>query len=972
MIIAIAAHFAMAFIAPLLVKWWRQKAFLPIALIPAATAAYLLPHSPAALAETPAVETYPWIPQFGITLSFALDPLAWLFVLIVSGIGTVIMLYCSRYFKETEPSLARFAGVFTAFSGAMLGLVLADDAMMLFVFWELTTVFSYLLIGHYVTKQASRRAAINALISTTAGGLALMVGLIMLGVEAGSMRISEILTSPAFAAVSPYLVVALVLVLIGAATKSALAPGHFWLPGAMAAPTPVSAYLHAAAMVKGGIYVLLRFAPLLATVGPLTIAVSALGAVTMLLGGWRALRQTDIKLLLAYGTVSQLGFMAAIAGIATPEAVFAGAMLTLAHALFKAPLFMSVGIIDKCYGTRDLRELHGVFKDLPIVGIVAFVSAASMAAFPPLFGFVAKEAVFYTFAEGEPWGLAILAATVAGSVLTVAYSYRFFFHVFPGARGVKHKQPTLRFQLIPAIVAAVSLAAIVLAPQLEVLATLIAGGPSATVGELGHLAVIPDHVSLPLLCSLAALTLGAVLAIAHAPFERVQKAVSPQNTALGRWCDAERLFRASMREVDSLAVRTTAFFQRGSLPVHLGTIFLVFVVMLAGAIAFTGKAPDNLVLFAHPAEIAVVGFAGLAALGAARARRRLRAALLISGTGFGVALLFMMYGAPDVAATQLFVESMMTVVLILVLRRLPAHFSIRPRRFDQFTRWSIAILTAAVIVTVFAYAAGARIAAPIGPELIEAGYEIGKGHNAVNVALVDARVWDTMGEIAVVLVVASGIASLIFVRKREQQIVRVGDLEEDLSIWRRTSDPSIPENTLRFHDESDDLEGNRGATWLLASRTLAPERRMVVLEVITRLAFPMLMVLSIYLLFAGHNFPGGGFAGGLVAGLAITLRYLAGGRYELNEAAPVQAGALLGVGMVLALFTGITPLLLGGTVFQSYVWIGHLPVLGEIELASALVFDIGVYLIVVGLALDILRTLGEQIDRHQEAELDAR
>ena len=972
MIIAIAAHFAMALAAPFFVKWWKQKAFLPIALVPAGTAAYLLAHSPAALAKAPLVESHPWIPQFGITLSFTLDPLAWLFVLIVSGIGTVIMLYCSRYFKETEPSLARFAGVFTAFSGAMLGLVLADDAMMLFVFWELTTVFSYLLIGHYVTKQASRRAAINALISTTAGGLALMVGLLMLGVEAGSMRISEILTSPAFAAVSPYLVVALVLVLIGAATKSALAPGHFWLPGAMAAPTPVSAYLHAAAMVKGGIYVLLRFAPLLATVGPLTITVSALGAATMLLGGWRALRQTDIKLLLAYGTVSQLGFMAAIAGIATPEVVFAGAMLTLAHALFKAPLFMSVGIIDKCYGTRDLRELHGVFKDLPIVGIVAFVSAASMAAFPPLFGFVAKEAVFYTFAEGEPWGLAILAATVAGSVLTVAYSCRFFFHVFPGARGVKHKQPTLRFQLIPAIVAAASLAAIVLAPQLEVLATLIAGGPGAAVGEVGHLAVVPDHVSLPLICSLLALTLGAALAVWHAPFERFQKAVSPQRTALGRWCDAERLFRASMRQVDSLAVRTTAFFQRGSLPVHLGAIFLVFVVMLGGALGFTGKLPDTVVLFAHPAEFAVVGFAALAALGAARARRRLRAALLISGTGFGVALLFMMYGAPDVAATQLFVETMMTVVLILVLRRLPAHFSIRPRRFDQVARWSIAICTAIVIVTVFAYAAGARLTAPVGPELIEAGYEIGKGHNAVNVTLVDARVWDTMGEIAVVLVVASGIASLIFVQKREQQIVRVGDLEGELSIWRRTSDASIPENTLRFHNESGDLEGNRGSTWLLASRTLAPERRMVVLEVITRLTFPMLMVLSIYLLCAGHNFPGGGFAGGLVAGLAITLRYLAGGRYELNEAAPVQAGALLGIGMVLALFTGISPLLFGGTVFQSYVWIGHLPVLGEIELASALVFDIGVYLIVVGLALDVLRTLGEQIDRHQEAELDAR
>lgn len=982
MLVAVAAHFVLAMVAPFFVKWMGRAAFYVFALVPAATTVYIASFPVAESARSTRTEVIEWIPQFGISLSMRLDPLSWLFALIVTGIGTLVLLYCARYFKDTEPGLARFAGVFVAFAGAMLGLVMADDVMFMFVFWELTTIFSYLLIGHYVTKQASRRAAMNALISTTAGGLALMVGLLMIAVAAGTMRISEIVQSQAFAQASPYVGVALVLMVVGAATKSALVPGHFWLPGAMAAPTPVSAYLHAAAMVKAGIYLLLRFSPLFHEVPALTSAVSMVGALTMLLGGWRALRQHDIKLLLAYGTVSQLGLMAAIAGLATPEAAFAAASLVLAHALFKAPLFMVVGIIDKAYGTRDVRTLHGIGRDLPLVGIIAALSCLSMAAVPLFFGFAAKEAVFYTLYEGPAWAQGILVLTVLGSILTVAYTCRFFFGVFWGAPGVEHKRVTFRFAFAPAVIALAALAAILATGPIERLSTLIARGTAqaqAAVGltaftpetEASHLAVVPAEVSVPFLASLVALAGGAALAWWHSPFEKLQAAVSPQRFHLGKYMDAERGFRAFMRDIDFLAVHTTALFQRGSLPVNLGTVFMVLALLSWTIFAQQPGLPSTIVPFHHPAEIAIAAGAVLAALGAARARRRLRAALLLSATGFAVALLFMLAGAPDVAATQLFVETLMTVVLVLVLRRLPAHFSIRPLRRDQWTRWSIAILTAFTIVTIIAYASGARILDPLGPELVEAGYQIGKGHNTVNVALVDARVWDTMGEIGVLLVVASGVASLIFVSAREHAIVRVGDLKETTSIWRRHSAEHLPENAVNFYLDGEELAGNRGLTWISAGRTLAPERRMVILEVITRVAFPLLIILSIYLLIAGHNYPGGGFAGGLVAGLAITLRYLAGGRYELNEAAPVQAGLLLGVGMVLAVLTGITPPLFGGAVFQSAVWTVNLPLLGEVELASALVFDAGVYLIVLGLVLDFLRTLGEQIDRHQEAELDA-
>ena len=368
------------------------------------------------------------------------------------------------------------------------------------------------------------------------------------------------------------------------------------------------------------------------------------------------------------------------------------------------------------------------------------------------------------------------------------------------------------------------------------------------------------------------------------------------------------------------------------------------------------------------------GGAALAAIGAARSRRRLRAVFLITVTGYSVAVLFLIAGAPDVATTQVLVETAMTVVLVLVLRRLPLHFSRRPLRIGAWGRWAIAISTALVLCGGALYAADARYREALGPGLIEPAYEIGGGHNVVNVTLVDARVWDTMGEISVLLVVATGVASLIFVTRRERPIARVRDLDASrTSIWRRRADPALPQNALDFDARPDDVAGgNRWRTWLSAGLTLAPERRMVILEVITRIAFPMMMMFSVYLLMAGHNLPGGGFAGGLVAGLALAVRYLAGGRYELTEAAPVQAGFVLGAGMALAVISGVLPVLFGANVFSQATPVVHVPLRGELEFPTALLFDLGVYLVVVGVMLDFLRSLGAQIDQQQEADADAR
>ena len=971
------AHLVAALVGPFLVRRIGRNAFYPLAVVPGASALWLLTLDPRALADAPRVESVPWIPAFGIDLAFRLDTLSWVLTLIATAIGAVVLVYCARYFKDTEPGLGRFAGVLTAFAGAMVGLVLADDVMMIYTFWELTTVFSYLLVGHYQDRQASRRAALNALISTTAGGLAMLVGLLMVAASAGSFRLSEIVIDPMWQSAGPYLLTAMALILVGATSKSALVPTHFWLPGAMAAPTPVSAYLHAAAMVKAGIYLILRMAPALTHLEVITVVLAVLGAATMLLGGWRALRQTDIKLLLAYGTVSQLGFLAAVTGLATHDAVLAGLAMLIAHALFKAPLFMVVGIIDKRFGTRDLRILSGVGRVAPVLAVIGTLSAASMAAVPPLYGFVAKESIYSALWYAGGWQRLLLIALVAGSVLTVAYSWRFVRGAFgpaPGAPRVAAVRITPLYWLAPALITAASLALIVLtSPLEEVLRTYASVLPET--GEGIHLVVVP-HLGVPLLASAITLGLGIVLCLIPRPVALLQKAVSPLTWAPERALDvldAERGFRRILRTVDKLSIIITPLFQRGSLPYTLGTMLVVLLALVAPVALTQSPLPDNLVLFQHPVELIVLPVAALAAIGAARSRRRLRAVFLITVTGYSVAVLFLIAGAPDVATTQVLVETAMTVVLVLVLRRLPLHFSRRPLRIGAWGRWAIAISTALVLCGGTLYAADARYREALGKGLIEPAYEIGGGHNVVNVTLVDARVWDTMGEISVLLVVATGVASLIFVTRREPPIARVRDLDASrTSIWRRRADPALPQNALDFDARPDDVAGgNRWRTWLSAGLTLAPERRMVMLEVITRIAFPMMMMFSVYLLMAGHNLPGGGFAGGLVAGLALALRYLAGGRYELSEAMPVQAGLVLGAGMAIAVLAGVLPLLFGGTVFASATPVVHVPLLGELHFPSALIFDIGVYLVVVGVILDFLRSLGAQIDQQQEAEIDA-
>lgn len=947
MLTLVIAHFAIAPLAPALVRLLGRKVFLALAVVPAITLVWALFQTGAIHDGESLTQTITWLPSLDFDLALRMGALQWLMVLIVSGIGVLVLAYCAWYFDRDDPSVARFSGIFVSFAGAMLGLVLADDLLLLYVFWELTTVFSYLLIGHDPAKRASRLAATQALIVTTFGGLAMLVGVLLLGALGDTHRASELVADPPSGTAAT---VGVLLVLAGALSKSALFPFHFWLPGAMAAPTPVSAYLHAASMVKAGVFLVALLAPGFAAVPGWHLTVLGLGVLTMLLGGWRALRQFDIKLLLAYGTVSQLGFLLVVFSIGTRAAALAGLGMLMAHALFKATLFLVVGIIDRSTGTRDLRELSGLARTMPVVFTTAVIGAASMAGLPPLLGFVGKESVFGALldvsrtSDGDGTGLPayvgwlVLAGIVLGSVLTMAYTLRFMW----GAFGTKPKVAAIASRPVPAgfAVAPVVLAGltVVLGFSGSVMTRQFDGYLHQFPAGAHHAELALWHgLGLPLLFSATVVVLGLLLFVKRQTMAQLQALTSST-------LSMERFYRSAMRGIDRAAVEITGTTQRGSVAAYLTFILLVLLVLPGTAMVVGFPATVDVVAWDTPAQALVGAVMVLAAIFTARSRRRLRAVLLVGVTGYGTALLFLLHGAPDLALTQVLVETTSLVVFVLVLRRLPDHFTDRPLTRQRWFRMALGVAVGVAVAGFMILSTNARTADPVSAAYPEPALAYGGGHNIVSVILLDIRAWDTMGEISVLVAAATGVASLIFLDTRLSGIRRVREIPYPSTVTKLTTTPGL-------------------RTWLAGPRTLTPDRRSIIFEVITRLMFHTMVVLSIYLLFAGHNHVGGGFAAGMVTGLALMVRYLAGGRYELDEAAPVDAGMLMGTGLFVATAAALAPLAFGGAVLQSAQFDFHLGVLGEPHLVTSMFFDVGVYLVVVGLILDLLRTFGARLDR---------
>lgn len=752
MISVLAASALVAIACAFLGRRLGRDVFLIGALAPASAVIWLL-----ASTSDPGdqlTETIEWLPALGLELGFRLDGLSTLMVALIGGIGVLVFIYAWRYFPGDQKGLGRFSAYLVVFAGSMFGLVVADNLLLLFIFWELTSVMSYLLIGFDDESAAARAGALQALLVTAAGGLAMLAGLVLMAQAGDSYSLSALLDSPP---TTTSALVGVALVLIGAFTKSAQFPFHFWLPGAMSAPTPVSAYLHSATMVKAGIYLIARLAPVYAGLvvwwRPTLIVV---GLVTMVVGGWRALAQRDVKLLLAQGTVSQLGFIVVLVGAGIPELAFAGMAMILAHAIFKGALFMVAGIIDHQAHTRDIRLLSGLGASMPATSATAMVVTASMVGIPALLGFVSKEAVLEGLVHEGMWW--VVAGVVAGSALTMAYGLRFLSGAFfrkddhsenEDLIGSEVPAPRFAFLLSPLLLAFFTIAT-GLTPV--IVDTLVVSAAAAVDSEATGYHLAAWHgFGVPLTLSGLALLGGWI--IWRRPLDSLRSATS-------RLPDATNVYAGVLTGINRLADRSTALLQGGSLPVYLAVIMTVTVVA-PGLVLVSNWVPlPGLTFSESPLQTATAVMVIIAALGAITARSRMAAVLLLGAVGYGVAVLFVIQGAPDLALTQLLIETLTLALFILVLRMLPRNFGAFQSRIRRFTR--IVISTS---IGVFAGAFALWAAVPEHPTLIEdfvtrAESEAG-GSNVVNVILTDFRALDTLGEITVLVVAAVGVVALI-------------------------------------------------------------------------------------------------------------------------------------------------------------------------------------------------------------------
>ena len=695
-----------------------------------------------------------WIPDLDVSILFRVDALSALLSLMVAGIGVLVCVYAVGYFSANASGMPRFAATLLGFSGAMVGLVWADSVWTLFAFWELTSITSFLLVGFKHTDPVARTAARRALVITAAGGLALLAGFVLFVDASGTAVISEI--SPVTGSTAT---AAAVLILIAAATKSAQFPFHVWLPGAMAAPTPVSAYLHSATMVKAGVILVAVIAPAFQDTEVWKPLGLTFGLATMIWGAIGALRHVDAKLILAWGTVSQLGLLITLLAIGTPKATFAAMSLLVAHAVFKAALFMVVGEVDVRTGTRNINELSGLRRSMPLTFAVALVSGASMAGVPPLLGFPAKEAAIEAvlgLADAELWVVGGLV--IGGAALTVAYTTRLLIGMFGRSAPMPdHDVAPLRPAMtVPEVVLGfASVAGFVALGWVTdiVRSATVLVAPKAEVYSLLRWPGLTDAFITSVLVVVVGVVLGAVIARRH--------------VVTGPAARGAAVVDALIDGVGRLARRVASRVQHGSLPLYVATMV---VVVGAAAVPFVGQIdPDALYWWDNRAEAVLVVMIVLAAVSATAVTSRLGAALVLGAVGFSVAGLFVTLGAPDLVLTQLLVETVIVVGFVVGLGRLATRFP-SPTRLWLFGRIAISlVIGVAIAVALAGSAARPSGEAPVR-ELAESAVQEGGGNNVVNVILTDTRALDTLGEVIVLLVVAVGILTLTRTRSTRRPV----------------------------------------------------------------------------------------------------------------------------------------------------------------------------------------------------------
>ncbi|MCD7059418.1 putative monovalent cation/H+ antiporter subunit A [Pelagibacterium xiamenense] len=754
------APFLAALVAPWIKSFTGALAGWVLAIVPAAIFALLLTFVTPVAENTVVKAALPWIPSYGISFSFFIDGLSLMFGLLISGIGTFIVIYSGGYLAG-HPHQGRFFSYMLMFMGSMLGLVLADNIFTLFVFWELTSITSFLLIGFDHSRQAARRAAIQALVVTGAGGLALLAGLILMSVASGENSLTGLLTQAGTMQEQPVYLLALILVLIGAFAKSAQVPFHFWLPNAMEAPTPVSAYLHSATMVKAGVYLIARMSPVLGGTPEWFWILTLFGGLTLLWGGVLAVRQTDLKQILAYTTLGSLGLLVMLLGFGTKEAVLGAILYLCAHSFFKGGLFMVAGAIDHGTGTRDITALGGLREHLPVTFIAAVLGAFSMAGFPIALGFLAKEEMYLALVHGLWPDLFFLAVLIAGNALMMAAGILIATKPFLGPLKPTPHEPHeggLPLWIGPVILGVMGVSAGLFTDWINHYALNPIGGSVTNHAVDAHIHLAFDLANPAVWASLATWALGAAI-IWQA--DAVRSAVRRTGQAIGWTFDIG--FDALMFGLIRFADRVTRTLHHGRLEWYILLLFSVLAVVLYAPMLITGTAPrmaEFPVLSFYEWGAILIAAAGLIAI--LLLRTRLTAIVALGIQGFAVALIFLLFGAPDLAFTQFMVETLSVVILALVMTRL--HLDARdPREFEVALRdGAVAVAAATGFAVVLLSVLQLDLDLSLTEFFNETSRPLAHGRNIVNVILVDYRAIDTLGEISVVM--AAGIAIMALVR----------------------------------------------------------------------------------------------------------------------------------------------------------------------------------------------------------------
>ena len=917
--------FAGAILPALMIRVGRNACAIATGCVTATALLLLLVQAPRVFAGEVVTARWEWLPRLGLDVDFFLDGLAFLFAGLILAIGLLIIVYARAYLDKRDP-MGRFYVFLLLFQGAMVGIVLSDNILLLLIFWELTSLSSFLLIGYWNHLPESRQGARMALAITGGGGLAMIAGMLMLGEIAGSYDISTIIASGEAIRHSPLYMPALLLILTGAFTKSAQFPFHFWLPHAMAAPTPVSAYLHSATMVKAGIFLLARLWPALAGSEAWFYLVATTGLVTMVIAAWIALFKDDIKALLAYSTVSHLGLITMLLGFGTPMAALIAVFHIINHATFKAALFMTAGIVDHEAGTRSIRRLGGLMIFMPITGTIATVAAASMAGIPLLNGFLSKEMMLSEAVNtswlGATWPVVLLVAL--GTLFSAAYSFRYAIHVFLGpARDDyphhPHDPPPLMWAppaLLAVLVVIIGVMPAAVAGPLVALAAGSVTGGTAPAVEIA----IWHGVTPALALSAFALAGGALLLWRMRLIESLRERVPRP--------DAKVMFEATLEATARLAKRLTDGLHNGSLQRYLAFTIATAVVVGAGGFWTAEHAAGARPVLPVNAVALVAWIALLVACAAVVLlhRQRLLTLVMVGLIGLIVSLAFLYFSAPDLALTQISVEVVTVVLMLIALNYLPKETPRESRAPRKLRDAALSVLaglgTGAAIWSVLT-----RDFETISAYHLENSYSGGGGTNVVNVILVDFRGFDTFGEIIVLGIAALAIFALL-------DSALHGDVGRRLRHW-------------------------------AADQRESPDVHPLLLVVVTRAMLPLVLMAGAYIFLRGHNEPGGGFIAGLVVAIALIMQYMASGFVWAHQRMKVDYHALIGCGVLVAGLTGLGAMFVGRPFLTSSFGYVSLPVLGEFELATAMGFDLGVFLTVVGavmLALANLSRVGRRTE----------